>query len=86
MVKNLDIFLDLFNKIKEGATQEEICKDFGGSSIYIPSYKKTKRDADIRKQYQSLMERKFSKKQTMLHLQRQYNLSEQHLYKIIKQG
>lgn len=84
MVKNLDIFLDLFNKIKEGATQEEICKDFGGSSIYIPSYKKTKRDSDIRKQYQSLMERKISKKQTMLQLQRQYNLSEQHLYKIIK--
>lgn len=84
MVKNLDIFLDLFNKIKEGATQEEICKNFGGSSIYIPSYKKTKRDSDIRKQYQSLMERKISKKQTMLQLQRQYNLSEQHLYKIIK--
>lgn len=84
MVKNLDIFLDLFNKIKEGATQEEICKDFGGSSIYIPSYKKTKRDSDIRKQYQSLMERKISKKQTMLQLQRQYSLSEQHLYKIIK--
>lgn len=84
MVKNLDIFLDLFNKIKEGATQEEICKNFGGSSIYIPSYKKTKRDSDIRKQYQSLMERKISKKQTMLQLQRQYSLSEQHLYKIIK--
>ncbi len=83
-LSNSDIFFHLYERIKGGATQKEILKDFGGANLYIPSYKSVQRDADIWEDYQELTKRELPKKQIMLSLQQKYDLSEQHLYKILK--
>ncbi len=83
-ISNFDIFFNLYERIQKGATLKEVLQDFGGANLYIPSYKTIQRDEDIREEYQSLLNKKNSKKQIMLTLQQKYNLSEQHLYKILK--
>ncbi len=83
-ITNFDIFFNLYERIQKGATLKEVLQDFGGANLYIPSYKTIQRDEDIREEYQSLLNKKNSKKQIMLTLQQKYNLSEQHLYKILK--
>ncbi|WP_354666201.1 hypothetical protein [Helicobacter rodentium] len=42
------------------------------------------RDEDIWEDYQNLLNKHFPKKHIMLSLQQKYDLSEQHLYKILK--
>ncbi|WP_300827073.1 Mor transcription activator family protein [Helicobacter sp. UBA3407] len=83
-LSNSDIFFHLYERIKGGATQKEILKDFGGANLYIPSYKSVQRDADIWEDYQALTKKQLPKKHIMFHLQQKYDLSEQHLYKILK--
>ncbi|MDE5602331.1 MAG: DNA-binding protein, partial [Helicobacter sp.] len=70
--------------IKGGATLKEVLQDFGGANVYIPSYKSIQRDEDIWEDYQKLLDKGFPKKQIMLTLQQKYDLSEQHIYKILK--
>ena len=47
-MSNEDLFAYLYAKIKESTDIKDILKEFGGGLIYIPSYKSTKRDEDIR--------------------------------------
>lgn len=46
-VTNFDIFEDFFNQIQSGATVRDIVKEYGGMSIYVPSYALTFRKADV---------------------------------------
>ena len=57
-------------------------KEVGGGLIYIPSYKSTKRDEDIREDYKNLLSQKKNRREIMLLLSNKYNLSQQRLYAI----
>lgn len=83
MVSNVEIFDELFERIQRGASRKEILQEFGGSNIYIPSYKTILRDDDIFATYQTLQKSETTQKRIMLTLSQQFNLSEQQLYKII---
>lgn len=83
-ITNSDIFFHLYEQIKGGATLRQVLQDFGGANIYIPSYKSVQRDEDIWEDYKNLSNKHLPKKHIMLSLQQKYELSEQHLYKILK--
>lgn len=83
MVSNIEIFRELFERIKKGASEKEILQEFGGSNIYIPSYKTIWRDEDIFAAYQTLQKANTTQKKIMLTLKQQFDLSEQQLYRII---
>ena len=50
IINNFELFVEFYERIKKSANQSEILKDFGGANIYIPSYKATFRNDDIRKE------------------------------------
>lgn len=51
MINNFDLFVEFCNKVKESSDISEIIKEYGGASIYVPSYKATFRNQDILRQY-----------------------------------
>lgn len=51
MVDNIDIFTNFFEKIQKGCTMSDVLKEYGGSNIYIPSYKTVMRDEEIREEF-----------------------------------
>ena len=51
MINNFDLFVEFYNKVKESSDISEIIKEYGGASIYVPSYKATFRNQDILRQY-----------------------------------
>lgn len=81
-MSNEDLFAYLYKKIKESTDIKEVLKEFGGGLIYIPSYKSTKRDEDIREDYKNLLSQKKNRREIMLLLANKYNLSQQRLYAI----
>ena len=52
MINNFDLFVEFYNKVKESSDISEIIKEYGGASIYVPSYKGTFRNYDILKEYE----------------------------------
>ena len=65
-MSNEDLFAYLYKKIKESTDIKDILKEFGGGLIYIPSYKSTKRDEDIREDYKNLLSKKKNSRGIML--------------------
>ena len=77
---SLDFVEEIFDFIKkEDTTMADFLKEHGGLNIYIPSYKKVYRDAEIIKEYT-----KNPTKLTIRKLARDHGLSEQQIYKITK--
>ena len=75
-ITNLDIFEEFFKTIQEGASLTKVLQEYGGSSIYIPSFKSTFRNELIVKDYQiGLTPRELAKK---------YSLSIAQIYQITK--
>ena len=56
MINNFDLFVEFYNKVKESSDISEIIKEYGGASIYVPSYKGTFRNYDILKEYEEGIE------------------------------
>ena len=81
-MNNENLFAYLYVKIKESTDIKDILKEFGGCLIYIPSYKSTKRDEDIKEDYKNLLSQKKNRREIMLLLSNKYNLSQQRLYAI----
>ncbi|WP_162165803.1 Mor transcription activator family protein [Campylobacter fetus] len=54
MLSNNDIFDEFFERVKSN-TKEEILREYGGSAIYIPSYKTTYRNDDIKREFKILI-------------------------------
>lgn len=52
MITTLEQFKELL-QFAEGKDIKEVLKEWGGSSLYIPSYKSTFRDDDIREEFKS---------------------------------
>jgi Mor family transcriptional regulator len=80
-VTNFDLFEDLFTYIKKpDVTIENVIKEHGGSSLYIPSYKTTFRNEEIIKAYKERRgERQLAKK-----LAKEHSLSEAQILLITK--
>ena len=80
-VTNFDLFEDLFNFIKNPeVTISDVIKEHGGSSLYIPSYKTTIRNAEICEEYKKRQgEKRLTKK-----LSKHYDLSEAQILLITK--
>ena len=51
MINSFDIFAEFYNRVKESENMADIIKEYGGASIYVPSYKATFRNQDILRQY-----------------------------------
>ena len=74
---NLEIFELFCDLIRGGATNEELMKEYGGSSIPVPSYKLHGRDDEIRRKF---VEEHHDPKE----LARQYDLSLSQIYRILE--
>ena len=51
MINSFDLFAEFYNRVKESENMADIIKEYGGASIYVPSYKATFRNQDILRQY-----------------------------------
>jgi Mor family transcriptional regulator len=78
---NLDLFEDLFDFIKqEDIKLDDVIKEFGGSTYYIPSYKTTLRNDEIIKEYRKHL----GETGLVKRLARDHNLTERQIYDITK--
>jgi Mor family transcriptional regulator len=75
-ITNKDIFEDFTRRIREGATDEEMMREYGGMPIYVPSWSMNGRNDEIIKDY---TENKLSPKE----LKFKYKLSLSRVYEII---
>ena len=75
-ITNKDIFEDFTRRIREGATNEEMMREYGGMPIYVPSWCMNGRNDEIIKDY---TENKLSPKE----LKFKYKLSLSRVYEII---
>jgi Mor family transcriptional regulator len=82
MVDNIDIFTDFFEKIQNGCTMSDVLKEYGGSNIYIPSYKTVMRDDEIREEFLQRVGRGQSVSSIIKDLSREHQLSNSRVYSI----
>lgn len=75
-ITNKDIFEDFTRRIRQGASDEEMMKEYGGMPIYVPSWCMNGRNDEIIKDY---IENKLSPKELKL----KYALSLSRIYEII---
>jgi Mor family transcriptional regulator len=75
MITPRDIFEAFFAYCQEHSI-EEVIKEYGGGTIYVPSYKSTHRDADLCKRYREGA--------TMPELIKEFHLSESRIRKILR--
>ncbi len=79
---NLDLFEDLFDFIKQKDIKlDDVIKEFGGSTYYIPSYKTTLRNDEIIKEYRKHL----GETGLVKRLARDHNLTERQIYDITKE-
>ncbi|NOQ30012.1 MAG: hypothetical protein GQ570_02690 [Helicobacteraceae bacterium] len=76
-ITNYDLFLELYDCIRNSSNIKEVLKEHGGSNFYIPSYKTTERNNDIIEAYKEGM--------SIKQLRREYDLSETQIYTITKE-
>ena len=75
MITNQEIFEAFFDYCQSHSIEETI-KEYGGGSIYIPSYKQTYRDTDLYARYKAGA--------SMGTLKREFHLSESQVSRIIR--
>lgn len=76
---NKDIFEDFTRRIREGASDEEMMREYGGMPIYVPSWCMNGRNDEIIKDY---TENKLTPKELKL----KYALSLSRIYEIISEA
>ena len=74
MVTNKEIFEEFYQQVKNSKNISEIVKSYGGSPIYVPSYKSTYRNDDILKSYKEGL--------SIRNLSKEFNLSEAQIYNL----
>ncbi|MDR2342771.1 MAG: DNA-binding protein [Campylobacteraceae bacterium] len=82
-VSNAELFMQLYERIRMGASIDEICKDFGGGNMYIPSFKSMGRDKEIIKEYEKRIRGGKTKNKVVREIAGEYNLSIAHTYRIV---
>lgn len=84
-ITNEDVF-DEFLEVCKTANKKDILKLYGGSSIYVPSYKTTNRNDDIKSEFALLITQNTSKNIILRTLSNKFNLSVNRIQEIIKQS
>lgn len=82
VITNEEIVSEMYDFIKKSSDIKEFIKEYGGGSIYIPSYKTQYRDDEIKKEYLEL--RKSGRKKIAFILARKYEVTERNIYEITK--
>ncbi len=85
MVSTVDIFEEFFKKVKECDSISDIYKEYGGSSIYVPSYKSVCRNEDILAEYDAMLRVGKGGSATIRTLANKYDLSVSQVYAITKE-
>ena len=81
-ITNFDLFEEFYNFATDpNNTINDVIKEFGGSSLYIPSSKTTIRNNEIITEYKE----NIKKKGIIKELCRKHNLSEAQVYAITKE-
>jgi len=84
MVTTVELFEEFFQKIKECDSIIDIYKEFGGSSIYVPSYKSVCRNEEILNEYEAMLKDGRSGSGIIRKLASKYDLSVSQIYAITK--
>lgn len=84
MVTTVELFEEFFQKIKECDSIIDIYKEFGGSSIYVPSYKSVCRNEEILNEYEAMSKDGRSGSGIIRRLASKYDLSVSQIYAITK--
>jgi len=77
MITTKELFEEFYKYVKESNNIGEVLKEYGGSSIYLPSYKSTYRNDDIIEEYK--------KGATVRELSKKYDISTTAIYAITKE-
>jgi len=76
-LSNFEVFEAFVAFTKESESLDEILKEYGGSQLYIPSYKTISRNDDVIKDYLEGM--------SIQDLRRKYELSNNRIYEITRE-
>jgi len=78
MPSNYELFEAFYEEVKNSKNIVEVIKAYGGGTIYVPSFKTTHRNEEIR--------RRFEEGADIPTLQREYGLSRNQIYAILKKS
>ena len=84
MVSTVELFEEFFKKIKECESISDIYKEYGGSSIYVPSYKSVCRNEEILNEYEAMLKDGSYGSTIIRRLAGKYDLSVSQIYAITK--
>ncbi len=84
MVSTVELFEEFFKKIKECESISDIYKEYGGSSIYVPSYKSVCRNEEILNEYEAMLKDGSYSSTIIRRLAGKYDLSVSQIYAITK--
>lgn len=77
MITNKELWEEFYQQIKDSENISEIVKEYGGSSVYVPSYKSTYRNDDIIEEFEN--------GSSIKELAKKHDLSETSIYAITKE-
>ncbi|CAA6802556.1 MAG: Unknown protein [uncultured Sulfurovum sp.] len=77
MITNIEIFEQFYQDVKNAKSMADIVKEYGGSPVYVPSYKSYCRNDDILND--------FRKGMSIKELAKKYDLSDRNIYSITKE-
>ncbi|WP_139452508.1 Mor transcription activator family protein [Campylobacter armoricus] len=84
MLSNSEYF-DYFIDFVKNNDKREILKEFGGGSIYIPSYKTLMRDEELKQDFKTLIKQGLTTKNASVECAKKYDLSLNAVYLITKE-
>ena len=76
MPTNYELFEAFYEEVKNSESIVDVIKSYGGGTIYVPSFKTTHRNEEIRRRYEEGVD--------LPTLQRDYGLSRNQIYTILK--
>lgn len=79
-ISNLELVEEFVKFVKNSTSFSEVLKEYGGCSVYIPSYKTVYRNDDIRAKY--LQMRKDKSKNIAMILAKEYDVTTRQIYSI----
>jgi len=85
MITTDDIFKEFVAFVKSHDDLDAVYKEYGGSNLYIPSYKSICRDKNILEDFSSLRSEGKSTPRIVRELARKYDLSSTAIYTITKE-
>ena len=86
MLTNIDIFEEFYRVVKQSDSISDVYKEYGGSSVYIPSYKTSLRNSDILDEYMELKQKGLGSTHIVKLIATTHNLSVSQIYNITKEA